>query len=226
MSVSDIAKRAYGAVALFSVLNLLGLGGLVGWLVGSETLDADRARAIVAVLQGAEVAEPVDETSTPQAEAEAEAQPVAEFATDAEDEARSRLAIMHREAERIKEELRQQLALANSIMLRVQAERDAYRQERDLDKRQDDAVARRRKSEGFLKQVAILRGLKPKTSAEFILGMSDTADAAELLLAMDTRDAKKIIEAARGPEQMAQMREVLERMQGTEPDRPETLQGG
>ena len=119
------------------------------------------------------------------------------------------LEITRREYDRIKEELRQQLALANGIMIRVTSQREAYRTQREDNSRQEEAVETKRNNKGFLRQIELLEGLKPKVAVGHILAMRDPNEAARILQEMGTRSAKKIIEAAKSDQETAQIREIL-----------------
>jgi hypothetical protein len=129
------------------------------------------------------------------------------------------LEIMRREAERIKEELRQRLALNNSILLRATNEREAFEKERTAEENQRRARLREQQQEGFTKQVEILEAMKPKIAVVHLLSMDNLDEAARVLLSMETRQAKKIVEAAKGGEQMAQMVTVLQKIREVAPER-------
>ena len=135
------------------------------------------------------------------------------------------LEIMRRKAERIKAELDQRLALNNSIMLRVMTEREAFKQELEAAAEHEKAASWERQKEGFDKQVEIYQGLAPKVAIEHLLGLPEPDEAARLLLEMDTRKAKKIVEAAKRPDQMQQMKVILQRLREVAPDRSSELNG-
>ena len=78
----------------------------------------------------------------------------------------------------------------------------------------------------FNKQVEIYGGLAPKIAVQHLLGLSDADEAARILLEMDTRRAKKIVEAAKHPEHMQQMKIILQRLREVAPDRSSELGTG
>ena len=80
-----------------------------------------------------------------------------------------------------------------------------------------------RETEGFAKQIAIYNGLTPKTALQHLLGLEDPDEAARILLAMKTRQAKKIIEAAKRGDQRKQMMAVLQRLREVSPGRSAEL---
>ena len=134
------------------------------------------------------------------------------------------LELMRREAERIEEELRQRLALNNSILLRIATERARFQEEREDAAKHDQAVKQQHESRGFKKQVDIYQGLTPKTALKHLFGMNDPDGAARILLEMKTNRAKKIVEVAKKPDEMAKMQEILRRIRETEPEKSAELE--
>ncbi len=130
---------------------------------------------------------------------------------------------MRLEAERIKAELDQRLALNNSIMLRVTAEKESLQRQREEAVKREQAVAAERASEGFQKQIAIYEGLAPKVAVQHLLSLNDPEQAAKILMEMETRKAKKIVEAAKRGDQLARMQAILERVREVAPDRSREL---
>lgn len=224
MRVPSAVRRVYDGVALFALLNVAVVGGMTVYLVGSGALDARKIQRIASVMRGEE--RPVQgeaETAPVEAGAEAsstEAAPAAVIDTQLE------LEIVRREAERTREELRQRLALSNSILLRITAERENFRREREAAAQMARAQRRELETEGFEKQIAILGGVKAKTAVEHLLSLGDPDEAARILLAMDTRKAKKIVEAAKRPDQMEQMKSILRCLRDVAPDRATDLVPG
>ena len=117
-----------------------------------------------------------------------------------------------READRIQEELRQRLALNNSILLRIATERKNFRLERAAAAKAAETEQKERRMEGFEKQIAILEGVKPATAIEYLLSLGDADESAVILMAMDDRKAKRIVEAAKKPAQRKQMSLILQNM--------------
>ena len=213
----SLARRTYDAIALFALLNMIALGGLVTYVVGTGAIDRQKLESIAAIVRGED---PVGSGETPSV-AEEPAEEAAPAVPGEGPAAASGidLEIMRREAERIKEELRQRLALNNSILLRVTTERAAFHEEREVALARSRASQRERQEEGFEKQVAILGAMKPKVAVRHLLGIGDPDEAARILLEMSTRKAKKIVEAAKTGEQMRQMMLVLQRIREVAPDR-------
>ena len=223
MMGSSVFKRAYDGLALFAILNAVVLGAMAAYLVASGAVDAVKVQRIAAVLRGEDRPEehpaPVAEAGEA-AGANGAAEPLGEqVAADTSLE----LEIIRREADRLKEELRQQLALNNSILLRITTERENFRREREAAAEQTAAERRERDKEGFDKQLAILEGVKADTAVTHLLALGDVDEAARILLAMEVRKAKKIVEAAKRPDQLEQMKIILRRLRDVSPGRSAQL---
>jgi len=213
-SSQSIFKRAYDGAALFALLNMVALMGIVGYLAATGAVDGERVRKAAMALRG-ETA-PVPEAPTADRNAllaAAVAKP--DKATGVESEID--LEIAYRESERIKAELEQRLALNNSILLKVRTEREAFQRERDAVAKQEQASADVQREEGFKKQVAIMEALSPKIAIQHLLGLSDTDAAAKILMAMETGRAKKIVESAKRGDDMNRMKLILQRVREAAP---------
>lgn len=219
----SIFRRAYDTVALFALLNVLALGGVGVCLVASGALDMEKARRIAAILRGEDL---------PQVQAQIATEPVAaetdtagsESGGDVVAQSQMEMEIVRREGERIKAELDQRLALNNSILLRVMNERERFQQERDEVARQQKTALDLRRTDGFKKQIAIYESLAPKVAVQHLLAMSEPDDAARILLEIQTRKAKKIVEAAKRGNQMERMKAILKRVREVAPDRSAELE--
>ncbi len=102
--------------------------------------------------------------------------------------------------------------LNNSILLRITTERQAFQREQNASEKQEEAARRLKQSRGFEKQVAILEGIKPSTAINHLLGLESPDEAAELLLSMNDRKAKRIVDAAKSPDQQQRINKILRRM--------------
>lgn len=219
----SIFRRAYDAVALFALLNMLALGALAAILVMSGAVNAEKAQRVVAVMRGDEP--PPTEAAVPEQPAKAVMDTGgAETGRDVVAESERDAEILRRESERIKAELDQRLALNNRILLRVMTEREGFQKERGQAKEQQQASHDQRHEEGFKKQIAIYESLAPKIAVEHLLAMSDPDEAAKILLEIQTRKAKKIVEAAKRGDQMKKMKTILQRVREVAPDRSAELE--
>jgi hypothetical protein len=217
-----IIRKAYDTVALLAVLNLLGLGGLAAYIVGTGAVDGEKLREIAAVVRGDQ--EPQTQAAPTDEQTEVVAEPLAPaVGGDALAESQVNREIMRREAERIKAELDQRLALNNSILLRVMTERECFNREREEAQKQREASVKQRREDGFKKQIDIYESIAPKIAVEHLLAMPEPDDAARVLVQMNTRKARKIVEAAKRGNKMERMKVILQRVREVAPDRSTEL---
>lgn len=220
MTNPSLLRRTYDAVALFSMVNLLGLGALGIILFNRGALNSAKGRRILAVLRGQDLAE-LDRRAAGAAADHAAEQP--DQGTDVVTESEVGIEIMRREGERIKAELDQRLALNNSILLRVTAERDRIKHDRDELAREREASMQQRRADGFKKQIAIYESLKPKVAVHHLLALAEPDEAARILVEMNTGRARKIVEAAKEPDQLSKMLVILRRVREVAPERSAEL---
>lgn len=222
-SQPSILRRAYDAVALFALLNILGVGALIALLASSGTVDLKKVRTIVAILRGVELVPIVTDEPTETTGVVTDEETPGR-AVDVVAKSQIDMEILRREAERIKTELDQRLALNNSILLRVTTERERFQREVDQSRQQLESSTQQRREEGFLKQIAIYESLSPKVAVEHLLALPDIDEAAKVLLEIQTRKAKKIVESAKRADQMAKMKLILRRVREVAPDRSVELE--
>lgn len=208
----NLLKSLYDTGALLAVLNMLVLFGVVSAMAMNGTLTATKVRDMAEVLRG----EPV--FTTQQApDPKPTAAPAISAAPAPTPVTADDVATMELEAQRLQAELDQRVALANSIMLKVRREREAFRQERDAAQKQAEAEKARQQDQGFQKQLEILTSLAPKTALEHLLALNDMHKAARILMSMETDQAKKIVESARRGEELARMKVIVQLMQDVTP---------
>ncbi|MCK4658729.1 MAG: hypothetical protein KAV82_04335 [Phycisphaerae bacterium] len=190
-------------MSLLALLHLLALVGFVGHLWNKGTINPERVEIIAGVLRGEYDAPPEDESGTPAVKAED-----AKSAQDA-------IALEQTKQDAIRSQIeREQTALAqqHELILRERAqvlrEREAYEERRRRDAEADNRKQEQNYRSGFEKQLEYLEAIKPKAAVQYVLSR-DVKEAAELLRAMDTRKGKKIIEAAKTPNQRKKMDEIL-----------------
>lgn len=212
----SILRRTYDGIALFALLNMLVLGGVLTYVVGAGVIDGEKVRQIVAAIREEE--EPQTEATEFRHLNEQKTEPIPQaVGGDALAELQMNLEIVRREAERIKAELDQRLALSNSILLRVMTERESFRQERERAQRQQEIASAQQNQEAFKKQLAIFESLSPKIALRHLLAIPDPDEAAEILLAVNTRKAKSIIEAAKRSDELEKMKTILQLMRDWAP---------
>lgn len=214
MNEGSLLKRVYDGMALFALLNMVALVSVGGYLLGTGSVNGEMVRGVVDVLKGGEVVDP----DAPSEASDAPAVPVADVVEPEQFAMSSQvdLEILRREADRYKEELRQRLALNNSILLKVTAEREAFQQEQATVMARGRADRESRQSQGFAKGVEILEAMKPKVAMRHLLADGDLDEAAKILATMETRKAMSIVEAAKSPEDVSLMNRVMQRIRHRE----------
>lgn len=210
-------KRVYQGVALLALLNLAAVSGLVGYLVATGQLTGERVERAAAALQG-----------EPPAERAAEAETVAETASpkqssdvlqrNGEDEEAARLRTDRRRAE-----LEQQAATIAAGRLEMTRQREAFERRQAEVRAQTQQREQQEQSAGFRKELDLLSSVKPKVALEYLLE-KPKEDAAALLLAMDTRQGKRLVEAAKNASQRRAMAEVLQMLREMSPEQAEALE--
>lgn len=220
----SIFRRTYDAVAIFSVLNMVVLGGVFAIMLGSGMLDGPRLRAVVEGLRNGPAlkAEAVSmESQNSPSALESEEKPAIAAPRPTGDQsvaAMMNAEIMRREAERIESELQQRMAQVNNVLIRVTQEREAFKREKEQSDVQKETERNKQESEGFQKKVQIYETLSPKVAVELFLDTEEPDDAARILMQLDVRKAKKLVEAAKRPEQLEKIKDILARLSEAAPE--------
>jgi hypothetical protein len=212
----SLTKRVYGYASLLATINAVVLIGLAVYLFATGGIDADGLRRAAHALR---------DESVPTLPAVTAAAPVALPGQTQHESQVDNLAvkaqmdveILHREAERVKVELAQRLALNKGILVEVQNERDAFRREQELQKRRQEESEKQSRDEGFERQIQIFQTLSPKVAVQHLLAMSDPDEAARILTAIDSDRARKIVEAARRDPELSQMQMILQKVRDAGP---------
>ena len=189
-------------IAVLAILHLLALGALVGFLFHSGTLNSERVELLAGVLRG-EHDPPAQDGAASVEDADEAGSAQATLAQQQMEEEMTR-----RRLEREKAELTQRLELVMREMNRVQQEREYFEERRRREAQSAKKKGEQSYREGFEKQMDLFEKMKPKVALEYLLSR-DAEEAAELLRAMDTRKGKKIIEAAKDPNQRKKIDEIL-----------------
>lgn len=240
MAKSSKLKRAYDMMALLAVLHMAALGGLGVYVGATGAVDREKIARMVAIFRGtADPASGMQEGDSVEGSSASKA--AVEPSSDAKSKSASsrsqavpskaqekptnamsvqELDIIRLEAERIQVELGQQLALVQGMMLKVSNEREAIRREREEASKSDDVGMLQKREVGFKKQVEIYSGLAAKVALDHLLRLDDPDQAARILMELEPRKAKKIVEAGRTPEQSRQLQIILQRIQDVTPPRP------
>jgi len=106
----------------------------------------------------------------------------------------------------------------------VITERESFRREQEEARREREASIEQQRQDRYMRQIAIYESLTSKVAVQHLLAMPEPDDAAKVLLEMDTRKAKKIVEAAKQGDQLERMKTILRRVREVAPDRSAELE--
>ncbi len=216
---TGVLRRTYDYVAMFALLHVLAAIGVGTYLLGSGAITREKLQDIVAVLRGKQI--DADDTAGEKVDDSAVMDSPEPGSTEDPEHVAMESELLRLEAKRIKAELDQRLTLNNSIMLRVTAQKDDFEREQERAQKEAQASMQRRQEEGARKQIAIFEALSPKVAVEHLLNLGSPDEAARVLLEMNTRKAKKIVEAAKSGDQLKRMETILQRLRDVAPDRSE-----
>lgn len=220
MNAPSPFRRMFDFAAILAMLHLIGLVSLVGYLVNNGSVTSETASQIVMLLRGED---PIKDEESKENESDALPVGINKENESAFVASQTDMEILQLEAQRIKTELDQRLALNNSILLRAMTEREAFKKERQTAKNKDWEENKHRKKRGYQKQIAIYDSLAPKVAVQHLLNLKDPDEAARILLEMDTRKAKKIIESAKTFDQMNRMQDIMQRIRNVVPKKFDEL---
>lgn len=225
-------KRAYQIVSVLSVAHMAALIGLLTFLLITGRLTPNKVEAMAAAWRGDDgEAPPAD--SQPAEGSRADAPPSGESAAEA-------LAALRHERESIRHvvarelrEIQDRNRLAEVIRLDVVRRREQLAKDRDAFESERQRLREETNRSGFTKELESLEATKPALRKEVLMSKKD-ADALMLLMEMDTRTVKQVIESCKTEEELAWMTRLLDRMHrlddakagelaedGSEPPQPE-----
>ena len=220
MNSPSVLRRAFDFAAILAMIHLALLAGLGGYLISTGMLNKELLQQVVMLVKGEDpIVDEVEENeNADQAIVGKKDEGETAFVANQTD-----MEILQLEASRIKTELDQRLALNNSILLRAMTEREAFKKERKSAEQLDQQDIQKRAQVGFQKQIAIYESLAPKIAVQHLLNLGDIDEAARILLEMETRKAKKIVESAKSLAQMHKMQKIIQRVRDVVPKKFEEL---
>ncbi len=204
-----LLKQLYSAVALVALVNLLGVGGLVGYLVSSGQLDEDKARAVVALIKGEKIEQESEDASEVSVEEDDSEIPIEARVATSREQARVSQEIARRDTDRYRTQLEQRLKFIQRERLELDRMREEFKRQQEQAHASATRSRERQQTAGFAKELEILRSLKPDAALTQIMTMED-AQAAELLFKLETRKVKKIFEAAKTEAQTTKLTAIRE----------------
>lgn len=195
-------KTLIQLVSTLAIANLLALIGAVGFLFGTGRLDADRVERITEIIVGE------DEEETEDVASEIEQPDEKEEAHVKLARAREESDLIRRMFERQERETRDRQRLVDAMMLDVTRRQEQLTEERELFDEQQRNLREERLQSGFRKELELLESAKPKIRRDLLRAKSD-ADAVKLMMEMDTRAGKQVIDACKSPQEKAWISRIL-----------------
>jgi hypothetical protein len=201
-----VVKSLYQVISILAIANLVCLIGLVIFLAATGRLDAERVDQIAAVLRGEP---PVPTASTTQPTT----QPVeAETAETRLAQAREETDLAFRVLERKRREVADRQRLAEALMMDVVRRQETLSEDQSAFQEQQRKIEEQRLQEGFVKELELLTSVKPKVRKDMLVAKSDV-DAVRLMMEMDERAGKQVIEACKTPAEKAWISRILHLIQ-------------
>ncbi len=215
-------KQLYHILALLAILHLLVLGGLIGWLIVSGKLDAEKARNIAAVMRGELPAAPTT-TAPATSRPVIEAQPVlAQASTEKIERERNTDELNRLLDDRRRREIADRQNLIDAAMLRITRERESFAKEvSDFEKAQK-ATRLDTQGAGLERELTILSGISGKAARDVLMKKSEP-DAVQLLLSMKPRTATDIVESCKTEEQKTWAVKILQEVANVDKGRAQQM---
>jgi hypothetical protein len=199
-------KRAYQAISMLAIAHVVVVLGGGAYLVTSGMLTRERAELIAKILRG-EYPPPVDETAGGEGEEKADG-PVETRIAQAQEEKEALRRLLEREVREVEDRQR----LVDAAMLDVIRRHEQLEADRGAFAQQQEAIRAERMQSGFVKELELLSAAKPAARKELLRQKPD-ADVVKLLMEMDERQGKQVIDACKSPEELAWIARILHQIQ-------------
>ena len=206
-------KTLISLVSALAIANLLALIGAVGFLFGTGRLDADRVEQITEIILGEDEEEAEDvvlEIAQPKEKEQAQVKLA---------RAREEGDLIRRLFERQERETRDRQRLVDAMMLDVTRRQEELAEEQELFDEQQRNLREERLQSGFRKELELLQTAKPKMRRDLLRAKND-ADAVKLMMEMDTRAGKQVIDACKSPQEKAWISRILYEIEMLNEPRP------
>ncbi len=200
---------AYSGLALFALIHLLILLGIVGYAYQTGRIDLAKIEKISAIIRGDQPEE--SETVADGADAAPEADSQAESSEELIEVAMQQDEMDGLLRERARADIRNENLLVDRRMMKLQRDKESHEQRVT---RQTEQAKKRRESEGNAARqetIAMIGSLDSKKARDFLMNLPD-ADAVKILLTLPGRKSKGILEACKTPEQTRWRDRVLNAM--------------
>jgi len=209
-------RRIYDTIALASLLTIVLLCGLAGYLAAKGNLTGQRLRAAFEAL----TSQPAEGAASQPA-----SRPTAGPASEVLAAGRESEQVMLQRFELLKRQLENEKALLEAARIAFIREKEAFeRAKKQWQQKQEQRLKELAKS-GFQKELEYLSSISPK-QALALLRQKQEAEAAQLLMAMETRKGKKIIESCKTDEERKWIGRILELIRQQDSVQAAALAGG
>lgn len=199
-------KTLVQLISVLAVAHLLVLAGLLGFLFGTDRLNAERIEQIASVLRG--------EFPT-----EATADAIATTQPAEKEQAETKLARAKEESDLIRRQFERQVRetqdrqhLVEAMMLEVTRRQESLSEEQTLFAEQQRKIREQRSQSGFRKELELLETSKPKMRRDLLRAKSEP-DAVRLMMEMETRAGKQVINACKTPDEKAWIGRILHQIE-------------
>lgn len=195
-------KRLFTLFSILAIVHLSALAGLAGYAWSRGWLTRDRVLRAAAVIQGQEeLASGSSDGTGPEAEPPRSAGE--QIQRNVESEERVRIELSRRERE-----IKDGWKLLELGRLALLHEKEAHEATQERFAAQRESQAKQAGDSGVQKELEILSGIKPKEAKE-LLKLKEDADVVRVLMAMETRKARKIVSACKTSEERSWIERVL-----------------
>lgn len=205
---SSSFRGAYSALALFALLHLLILVGLVLYAWYSGKLDRAKVEQIAAVIRG-------DHRSDPQRSTAVETAPSVQVGPDTSAQKITE-AIEQDEVQRLRTgralaDLRQFNALVDRRTLKLQKDQEEFEKKVAAQDEQSRLRNQQELGAAHAKTIDTIAQMDSKKAREFLMNAAE-ADAVRILLSLPDRKRKAVLESCKTPDQMTWRDRMLNAM--------------
>lgn len=200
-------------IAILAVAHMTALVGLLGFLILTGRLTPAKVNAMAAAWRGDVVPadEAVAKAPPPNVSKEPVGPPAPATAEDRLADLRERQELWRHVVARELREVEDRKQLAELIRLDVVRRHEQLVKEQQIFDEEQAALREQKNLSGFTKELEALEAAKPKPRKIALMAKKD-ADALQLLMQMETRSVKQIIEACKTEEELAWINRLLDRM--------------
>jgi len=210
-------RKAYHILAVCCIGLVLAVAGFAAYLAVQGDLSAERLSAAARAL----TSQPVQAASQPVATAPSGTGPASErLAAKRETEE-----VWRQRFEMYKRQLANERALIEAARLTVLREKEELERAKQQWRSLQEQQRQKQQMSGFQKELEILSSVSAKTALA-LLRQKQEADAAQILMAMQTRKGRKIVELCKTDEEKQWIGRVLELIRQQDNVQAAALAGG